>query len=147
MGYGDAEPGNVSPEVQGAEMRVAETRAVNRALRKAYGIGLCSVEELGHLPAPAKPQPAKPQPAKPQPKQQPEPVAPRLRDRLALLVRSHGLDAAAVKRYAAEFCQVRDLKQADRGRVERFVADLETGLSSRREEVLRTLSRYAGEAA
>ena len=28
-------------------MRVAETRAVNRALRKAYGIGLCSVEELG----------------------------------------------------------------------------------------------------
>jgi hypothetical protein len=27
-------------------MRVAETRAVNRALRKAYGIGLCSVEEL-----------------------------------------------------------------------------------------------------
>jgi hypothetical protein len=32
--------------VHGAEMRVAETRAVNRALRKAYGIGLCSVEEL-----------------------------------------------------------------------------------------------------
>lgn len=29
------------------EMRVAETRAVNRAPRKAYGIGLCSVEELG----------------------------------------------------------------------------------------------------
>ena len=28
-------------------MRVAETRAVNRALRKAYGIGLCSVEEFG----------------------------------------------------------------------------------------------------
>jgi hypothetical protein len=28
-------------------MRVAETRAVNRALRKAYGIGLCSVEEIG----------------------------------------------------------------------------------------------------
>jgi hypothetical protein len=28
-------------------MRVAETRAVNRALRKAYGIGICSVEEIG----------------------------------------------------------------------------------------------------
>jgi hypothetical protein len=26
-------------------MRVAETRAVNRALREAYGIGICSVEE------------------------------------------------------------------------------------------------------
>ena len=30
-------------------MRVAETRAVNRALRKAYGIGICSVEEIGSL--------------------------------------------------------------------------------------------------
>ena len=32
MGFGDAEPSNVSPLVRGAEMRVAETRAVN--LRK-----------------------------------------------------------------------------------------------------------------
>src|SRR5712692_4835241 len=47
VGYGDAEPSNVSPLVSGAEMRVAETRAVNRALRKAYGIGLCSAEEIG----------------------------------------------------------------------------------------------------
>jgi hypothetical protein len=29
--------------VRGAEMRIAETRAVNRALRKAYVIALCSV--------------------------------------------------------------------------------------------------------
>src|SRR5271169_6827315 len=34
----------------GAEMRIAETRAVNRALRKAYGIGICSVEEIGSNP-------------------------------------------------------------------------------------------------
>ena len=34
----------------GAEMRVAETRAVNRAMRKAHGIGICSVEELGSHP-------------------------------------------------------------------------------------------------
>jgi hypothetical protein len=46
-GYGDADPSNVSPMVRGAELRIAETRAVNRALRKAYGIGICSVEELG----------------------------------------------------------------------------------------------------
>ena len=46
-GFGDADPSNVSSIVRGAEMRVAETRAVNRALRKAYGIGICSVEELG----------------------------------------------------------------------------------------------------
>ena len=47
VGYGDADPSNVSSMVRGAELRIAETRAVNRALRKAYGIGLCSVEELG----------------------------------------------------------------------------------------------------
>ncbi len=49
VGYGDADPSNVSFLVHGAEMRVAETRAVNRALRKAYGIGICSVEEIGSL--------------------------------------------------------------------------------------------------
>ena len=47
VGYGDADPSNVSLLVRGAEMRIAETRAVNRALRKAYGIGICSVEEIG----------------------------------------------------------------------------------------------------
>ena len=47
VGFGDADPSNVSSMVRGAELRIAETRAVNRALRKAYGIGLCSVEELG----------------------------------------------------------------------------------------------------
>jgi len=53
VGYGDADPSNVSSLVRGAEMRVAETRAVNRALRKAYGIGICSVEEIGTIPNPA----------------------------------------------------------------------------------------------
>jgi hypothetical protein len=43
VGYGDADPTNVSSTVRGAEMRMAETRAVNRALRKAYGIGLPAV--------------------------------------------------------------------------------------------------------
>ena len=45
VGYGDADPSNVSSLVRGAEMRIAETRAVNRALRKAYGTGTCSVEQ------------------------------------------------------------------------------------------------------
>src|SRR3984957_12138737 len=52
VGFGDADPSNVSSVVRGAEMRVAETRAVNRALRKAYGIGICSVEEIGTIPNP-----------------------------------------------------------------------------------------------
>ena len=53
VGYGDADPSNVSPLVRGAEMRVAETRAVRCALRKAYGIGMRSVEEIGSFAAPS----------------------------------------------------------------------------------------------
>ncbi len=58
VGYGDADPSNVSSLVRGAEMRVAETRAVNRALRKAYGIGICSVEEIGTIPTTRREAPA-----------------------------------------------------------------------------------------
>jgi len=47
VGFGDADPTNVSPVVRGAEMRMADARAVNRALRKAYGIGICSIEKWG----------------------------------------------------------------------------------------------------
>jgi hypothetical protein len=61
VGYGDADPSNVSTLVRGAEMRVAETRAVNRALRKAYGIGICSVEEIGSA---AEPPQAAPEPTR-----------------------------------------------------------------------------------
>src|ERR1019366_6325531 len=57
VGYGDADPSNVSSLVRGAEMRVAETRAVNRALRKAYGIGISSVEEIGTIPSPTEKHP------------------------------------------------------------------------------------------
>src|SRR5271157_2948321 len=96
VGYGDADPSNVSPLVRGAEMRVAETRAVNRALRKAYGIGLCSVEELGSLPARGQPEAnvrkLPPQPANGN-------GEPKLRDQLCLLIRQYRLDASLVKQY------------------------------------------------
>jgi hypothetical protein len=37
VGHGDADPSNVSLLVRGAEMRMAETRAVNRALPSLLG--------------------------------------------------------------------------------------------------------------
>ena len=55
-GFGDADLSNVSALMRGAEMRVAETRAVNRALRKAYGIGICSVEEIGSFDRSSRPE-------------------------------------------------------------------------------------------
>ena len=100
VGYGDADPSNVSELVRGAEMRVAETRAVNRALRKAYGIGICSVEEIGSVAAPA-------YPVSEQKRLPPHSVTetgngsrgPRVRDRLCQLIRQHQLDANLVKAY------------------------------------------------
>ena len=85
VGYGDADPSNVSALVHGAEMRVAETRAVNRALRKAYGIGICSVEEIGSFAEPPQssaeskklpPQPSQRKPRRPQGSRPPLPDHP-----------------------------------------------------------------------
>jgi|TARA_Y100000310_G_scaffold326056_1_gene390434 hypothetical protein len=45
-GMGDACPQNVSKQLASACLRMAETRAINRALRLYLGIGICSVDEL-----------------------------------------------------------------------------------------------------
>jgi hypothetical protein len=101
-GFGDADPSNVSPLVHGAEMRVAETRAVNRALRKAYGIGICSVEELSSLDRTA-------ELTRVVKKLAPQSTngncygGPKVRDRLCQIIRQHQLDADLVKAYAIDF--------------------------------------------
>jgi hypothetical protein len=93
VGYGDADPSNVSSMVHGAEMRIAETRAVNRALRKAYGIGLCSVEKLGAPSRRTKPS-ANPASLVGSPTSNGSGNGqPRLRDQLCLLIRQYNLDS------------------------------------------------------
>ncbi len=121
-GYGDADPSNVSPLVRGAEMRIAETRAVNRALGKAYGIGICSVEELG-AGAPAKPAP-KPIGADPQLVSSNGHSSHPLRDQLNALIHKHQLDPLLIKRYAAEFCGTQALREASKALVKDFIAVL-----------------------
>ncbi len=86
VGYGDADPTNVSALVRGAEMRMAETRAVDRALRKAYGIGLCSVEELGSFSGPPRPAVASPNSNGSHGSNGSHNGHPRLRDQLCLLI-------------------------------------------------------------
>lgn len=46
-GYGDATPENVNSLIRKHILRMAETRAVNRGLRFATNIGMCSIDELG----------------------------------------------------------------------------------------------------
>ena len=142
VGYGDADPSNTSSLVRGAEMRVAETRAVNRALRKAYGIGLCSVEELGSFSAPQMPV------AAPHSNGQPRSNGsnngqPRLRDQLCLLIREHDLDPTLVKAYAADFCGTATLKDASRDLVESFITQLATAAKKDREALICKLNSYS----
>src|SRR5678816_2323154 len=85
VGHGDADPSTVSPIVRGAEMRVAETRAVNRAIRKAYGIGICSVEEIGSVSGGTASSP-EPRKLPPQSANKNGNGAPRVRDRLCQLI-------------------------------------------------------------
>jgi len=129
--------------VRGAELRVAETRAVNRALRKAYGIGLCSIEELGLLSAPQVP-------VTPGPRSHDHPGMngssngqPRLRDQLYLLIRQHDLDPMLVKAYAADFCGTATLKDASRDLVESFITQLAAAASKDRNALLCKLNSYA----
>src|SRR5947207_12921782 len=140
VGYGDADPSNVSPHVHGAEMRVAETRAVNRALRKAYGIGICSVEEVGSF--------SEPTPFSRESKKLPPQPAngnyggPKLRDRLCQIIRQHQLDPNLVKSYAADFCGVKTLREAKREQVEAFVVHLADWAEKDRNALLCQLNSY-----
>jgi hypothetical protein len=141
-GFGDADPSNVSFLVHGAEMRVAETRAVNRALRKAYGIGICSVEEIGSLNRQAE--------SSREPKRAPQPAngngygGRTVRDRLCQLIRQHQLDATLVKSYATDFCGVKTLREATREQVETFVAYLADWAEKDRNALLCQLNSYLG---
>lgn len=141
-GFGDADPSNVSSVVRGAEMRIAETRAVNRALRKAYGIGLCSLEELGSSSGPS-------EPAAQARKQAQAAVVNanrnghHLRDRLLLLIRQHKLDGGRVKAYAADFCAVKELREATIEQIQEFIDHLAEYAANDREGLLCQLNSYA----
>jgi hypothetical protein len=142
-GYGDADPSNVSSLVHGAEMRVAETRAVNRALRKAYGIGNCSVEELGSLSGAPGPTRGHEQSTKPHSKNGSNNGQPRLRDRLCLLIRQYNLDPTLVKAYAADFCGTETLKGASRDLVESFISHIAASAKENRDDLVCKLNSYA----
>jgi len=139
VGYGDADPSNVSSLVRGAEMRVAETRAVNRALRKAYGIGICSVEEIGTIPTPIEKLP--PQKAN----GNGNGAGPKVRDRLCQIIRQHQLDPNLVKAYATDFCGTKTLREATREQVENFVQQLADWAEKDRNALLCQLNGYLGQ--
>ena len=142
VAFGDADPSNVSTLVHGAEMRIAETRAVNRALRKAYGIGLCSVEELGSLSGNSDHSRNHDTSWK-YSSNGSNNGQPRLRDRLCILIRQYNLDPTLVKAYAADFCGTPTLREANRELVESFISHLMASARENRDALICKLNSYA----
>lgn len=141
-GFGDADPTNVGEPVRGAELRVAETRAVNRALRKAYGIGLCSVEELGASPLPPADETTLPACSRRRnPLQVIAPVP--LRDQLRQLIRQHRLDPVLTKSYALRHLGVKSMRDASREQVAELLSHLQARLFTDRDGMLSELARPA----
>jgi hypothetical protein len=117
-------------------MCVAETRAVNRALRKAYGIGICSIEEIGIIPNTGEKLP-------PQNTQTNGNGAPKVRDRFCHIIRQHKLDPELVKAYAVDFCGTKTLREASREQVENFVLQLADWAEKDRNALLCQLNSYS----
>ena len=146
VGFGDADPSNVDPLVHGAELRMAETRAVNRALRKAYAVPLCSAEEIGSSAEPAAAA-GELKKIPPQPANGNGFGGRTVRDRLCQLIRQNQLDPALVKAYATEFCGVKTLREATREQVENFVARLADWAAKDRNALLCQLNSYLSQRA
>jgi hypothetical protein len=142
-GYGDASPANIDSSILGCEMRMAETRAVCRAIRKAYAVPLCSAEEVGASAT---------DPRSDQASTKLPPQAANgngnyyggrsVRDHLCQLIRQHQLDATLVKSYATDFCGVKTLREATREQVEAFVVHLADWAEKDRNALLCQLNSY-----
>ncbi|MGA9863468.1 MAG: hypothetical protein WBQ19_15255 [Terriglobales bacterium] len=116
---------------------MAETRAVNRALRKAYGIGICSVEEIGTFPSPVEKLPPR------NANGNGNGGGPKVRDRLCQIIRQHKLDPELVKAYAVDFCGTKTLRDARREQVENFVQQLADWAEKDRNALLCQLNSYS----
>jgi hypothetical protein len=113
-------------------------------LRKAYGIGICSVEEIGSF--------ARESQSAPEPKKLPQPTngnggSRTVRDRLCQLIRQHQLDPNLVKAYATDFCSVKTLRDATREQVQTFVTHLADWAEKDRNALLCQLNSYLGQKA
>ena len=124
-------------------MRIAETRAVNRALRKAYGIGLCSVEELGWQPPRSASVPTDHNYWTGASHSNGSENGHRLRDQLCIVIRKYKLDPNLVKQYAADYCGTAALKDASRELVASFISHLAESAHQNRDALVCKLNSYA----
>ena len=119
-----------------------EHRYQKYMLSKAYGIGICSVDEIGSFSEPVPSRKLPPQPVNGKNGNNKNYGGPKVRDRLCQLIRQHQLDANLVKSYAVDFCGTKSLREATREQVEGFVAHLADWAEKDRNALLCQLNSY-----
>ena len=149
VGYGDADPSNVSQRVHGAEMRIAETRAVESASRFPWPKLVVSARSKRSGSSCWSCRGATSGSRKIPPKNthgangNSNSSGHKVRDRLCQLIRQHKLDPELVKAYAVDFCGTKELKEATREQVEAFVQELALSAQKDRAALLCQLNSYA----
>ena len=144
IGYGDADPSNVSFLVHGAEMRVAETGP--SIVPSARPTASASARSRKSVPSPNHRNP-------PENRRSSRPTSngngnhggPKVRDRLCQIIRQHQLDPNLVKAYATDFCGVKALRDATREQVENFIKHLADWAEKDRNALLCQLNSYLGQ--
>jgi len=113
---------------------------VNCALLKAYGVGICSVEELGSAVSRSGSEGERVPPKSTNGKSWN--TGPKVRDLLWQIIRQHQLDPTLVKAYAIDFCGTNSLREATREQVENFVQHLADWAEKDRNALLCQLNSY-----
>ena len=90
-------------------------------MRNAYGIGICSVEEIGSNPCQMAAAPDLHKSPPSGTNGNGNGSGHNVRDRLCQIIRQHKLDPELAKAYAVDFCRTKALKDATREQVENFV--------------------------
>lgn len=119
QGIGTATKDNLTRITLHHGLEMAETRAVARALRKAYAIGIPSLEELSEK-SEKEPEPQQPHPQQPQQ----QAISDKQRNRLFAIAKEHGVSNDEIKEIIGRYgyTSTKDIKIED---YDKIVKDIE----------------------
>ncbi len=122
--YAEADPSTVPPELHGCELRIAETRAIKRALRKAYRLTAGTAGKHETTPARSR---------------EPQPI----RERFTQVAAQLGVAPHLLKAYAQAFCETSSLRAAGPQRLASFLDRVEEQANRDRDGLLALLAKHA----
>ena len=118
QGIGTATRDNLTKITLNHGLEMAETRAVARALRKAYAIGIPSIEELSEK--------SEKEPEPQQPQSQLQTISDKQRNRLFAIAKEHGVSNDEIKEIIAKYgyTSTKDIKIEDYDKIIKDIEEL-----------------------